>query len=220
LTGTSKDYVAGRQADTQAQVDLALSTQPTGEAVEGLVQRQCRDAGLHCVVLVGQRRAEDSHDPVAADTVDGAATALDDVGEHWNDAGLQLIRQIWFEAEDRLRQAGHVRDEDRDALLLAAAFRRFALIARGLPLYGAGSACLGPRCWAKPRGRSGRAIELNTTLGGERQRFGEPTRRLPLRAANGALKILNGAQADPGSLREGSLGQPGVQSVLSDQIAE
>jgi len=31
---------------------------------------------------------------------------------------------------------------------------------------------------------------------------------------------LNGAQADPGSLGEGSLSKPGVQSMLADQVAE
>jgi hypothetical protein len=121
---------------------------------------------------------------------------------------------------DRLSQAGHVRDEDRDALLFSARFLQFALIARGLPLRGTGSACLGACCWAKPRGRCGSAIELNTTLSGQRQRFGQTARRLPLRAPDGPLEILHRAHADSGSLGKGSLSKPGVQSILADQVAE
>jgi hypothetical protein len=34
------------------------------------------------------------------------------------------------------------------------------------------------------------------------------------------MEILHGAQADSGSLCEGGLRKPGVQSILADQIAE
>jgi hypothetical protein len=57
-------------------------------------------------------------------------------------------------------------------------------------------------------------------LGGERERFGETARRFALWAANGTLEILNGAQADPGSLGKGSLSKPGVQSMPANQVAE
>jgi hypothetical protein len=41
-----------------------------------------------------------------------------------------------------------------------------------------------------------------------------------LGAADGALEILHGAQADPGSLGKGCLSKPGVQSIPADQVTE
>jgi hypothetical protein len=89
-----------------------------------------------------------------------------------------------------------------------------------LPRGRGGSVRPGACCRAKPRRRSGSAIEPNTLIGGERERFGETARRLALRTANGTLEILNGAQADPGSFGEGRLSKPGIQSMLADQVAE
>ena len=47
---------------------------------------QRRVAGAPGVVLVGDRRAEDGHDPVAGELVDGALEALDGVGEDREEA--------------------------------------------------------------------------------------------------------------------------------------
>ena len=198
-----------------------LLGEPTGEAAERLVQRQCCDARLHRIVFVGQRRPEDRHDPVAAHAVDRPPTAVDDVDEHWRDAGLESIGQVRLEAVNRIGQAGHHGDQDGDALPLAAEVSRFARAVPRLSLGGAGparerSAC----CQARPRGRSGSDIELGTRLRGERERFGQTTGRVALGSADGALEILDGAHADPGPLGEGGLGEPGVQSMLAEQIAE
>ena len=137
------------------------------------------------------------------------------------DAGLESIGQVRLKAVDRLGQACHLSDQDGDALLLAAEVSRFARTVPGLSLGGTGSASEKSACRrARPRGRSGSAIKLDTTLVGERERFSQATGRVALGSADGALEILDGAHADPSLLGEGSLGEPGVQSMLADQIAE
>jgi hypothetical protein len=73
---------------------------------------------------------------------------------------------------------------------------------------------------ANTRDRSGGAIELNATLGGQSQRFGQTPRRLPLGSPHGPFEILHGALADFGSLGKGSLSKPRVQSIPADQVTE
>jgi hypothetical protein len=144
---------------------------------------------------------------------------VDDVDEQRHDRGLETIGQVRLESSYRVGQTGNLGNQDGDALSLTPEVTRFVRMVPGLPLgepvwhSTAGS-------WARPRGRSRGAIELSTPVRGECECVGQTTCGLSLRPAYGALEILDGTQANPGPLREGSLREPGVQSKLADQVAE
>jgi hypothetical protein len=121
---------------------------------------------------------------------------------------LEPIGQVRLETMDRLGQPGELGDEDGDALPLTFEMTRFARMVPELCSGGAGDRLLYEG--ARPRDRRCSAIELSTPLRGEREGFGQTTCRLPLGPAYGALEVLDGSQANPRPLGEGSLGEPGV----------
>ena len=76
-------------------------------------------AGPHRVVLVGERRAEERHDPVAHDLVDGALVAVDGL-HHALEHGIEeLARLLGVAVGQQLHRALEVGEEHRDLLALA-----------------------------------------------------------------------------------------------------
>ena len=76
-------------------------------------------AGPHGVVLVGQRRAEERHDPVAHDLVDRALVAVDGVHHPLEDGVEQLARFLGVAVGQELHGALEVGEQDGDLLPLA-----------------------------------------------------------------------------------------------------
>ena len=71
------------------------------------------------MVLVGQRRAEERHDPVAHDLVDGALVAVDGLHHPLEDRVEELPRLLGVAVGQQLHRALQVGEEDRDLLALA-----------------------------------------------------------------------------------------------------
>ena len=80
---------------------------------------QRRVAGPHRVVLVGERRAEERHDPVAHDLVHGALVAVDGLHHPLEDGVEELARLLGVAVGEQLHRALEVGEEHRDLLALA-----------------------------------------------------------------------------------------------------
>ena len=78
-----------------------------------------RVAGPHRVILVGQRRAEERHDPVAHDLVDRALVAVDRLHHPLEDRVEELARLLGVPVGEQLHRALEVGEEHRDLLALA-----------------------------------------------------------------------------------------------------
>ena len=74
------------------------------------------------MVLVGERRAEERHDPVAHHLVDGALVAVDRLHHALEHRVEDLARLLGVAVGEQLHRALEVGEEDRD--LLALAFQR------------------------------------------------------------------------------------------------
>ncbi len=69
--------LAGVEAHADLQREPVQLTELLGQQANALLHPERRIAGAHGVVLVGERRAEEGHDAVAHDLVDGALVAVD-----------------------------------------------------------------------------------------------------------------------------------------------
>ncbi len=73
----------------------------------------------HRVVLVGEGRAEQRHDPVAHHLVDGALVAVDGLHHPLEDGIEELARLLGVAVGEQLHRALEVGEEDGDLLALA-----------------------------------------------------------------------------------------------------
>ena len=71
------------------------------------------------MVLVGERRAEERHDPVAHDLVDGALVAVDGLHHALEHRVEELARFLGIAVGEQLHRALEVGEEHRDLLALA-----------------------------------------------------------------------------------------------------
>jgi hypothetical protein len=71
------------------------------------------------VVLVGQRGAEQRHDPVAHDLIDGPLVAVDGLHHELEDGVEEFPRLLGVTVGEQLHRALEVGEEDRDLLALA-----------------------------------------------------------------------------------------------------
>ena len=71
------------------------------------------------MVLVGHGRAEERHDPVAHDLVDGALVAVDGLHHPLEDRIEELPGLLGVAVGQQLHRALEVGEEDRDLLALA-----------------------------------------------------------------------------------------------------
>ncbi len=117
------DDLAGVDPDPHREVEPVLAAQlrrVLGDVVE---HPQRREAGAPGVVLVGDRGAEDGHDPVAGEFVDGALEAAHLVGEDREEAlhdPAPLLRVVLL---GQVHRALDVGEEHRDLLALAVRLR-------------------------------------------------------------------------------------------------
>ena len=71
------------------------------------------------MILVGQRGAEERHDPVAHHLVDGALVAMDGLHHALEDGVEELPRLLGVAVGQQLHRALEVGEEHRDLLALA-----------------------------------------------------------------------------------------------------
>ena len=90
-----------------------------GDVVEHLQRRVASPAGM---VLVGDGRAEDGHDAVAGELVDGALEALDRFREDGEEALHDLAPLLRVLTLGQVHRAAHVGEEHRYLLALTIVF--------------------------------------------------------------------------------------------------
>ena len=90
-----------------------------GVPLHRLLHPQRGVTGPHGVILVGQRRAEQRHDPVAHDLVDGALVAVDRLHHVLEHGVEELARFLWIAIGQQLHRPLQIGEEDGDLLALA-----------------------------------------------------------------------------------------------------
>jgi hypothetical protein len=90
-----------------------------GVPLDGLLHPQGGVAGADGMVLVGERRPEESHDPVAHDLVYRAFVAVDGLHHALEDGVQELAGLLWVAVGEQFHRALQVGEEDRDLLALA-----------------------------------------------------------------------------------------------------
>ena len=87
--------------------------------VDRLLHPERRVARAHGMILVGQRRAEQRHDAVAHDLVDGALVAVDRLHHPLEHRVEELPRLLGIAVGEQLHRALEVGEQHRDLLALA-----------------------------------------------------------------------------------------------------
>ncbi len=113
------DDLAGVQADADLDGDALRAADLLGVALDRLLHPQRGIAGADRVVLVGERRAEERHDPVAHDLVDGALVAVDGLHHALEHGVEELARLLGIAVGEQLHRALEVGEEHGDLLALA-----------------------------------------------------------------------------------------------------
>ena len=112
------DHLAGTEPDPHGEVD-APAAQLRCVGGELVLQMQRRVARTPGVVLMGDRRAEDGHDPVAGEGVDGSLEAVDASGQDGEDVSHDPPPLLRIRPLRHLHRADDVSEQDRDVLALA-----------------------------------------------------------------------------------------------------
>jgi hypothetical protein len=113
------DDLSRVQADADVSAHGLGSPERLGVAGHGLLHLERRIAGAHGVVLVGDRRAEQRHDPIAHDLVDGPLIPVDRLHHSLEHRIEELSRLLGIAVDQELHRALQVGEEDRDLLALA-----------------------------------------------------------------------------------------------------
>ncbi len=114
--------VAGVEADADLHLHALRAAQLLRVAPHAVLHPEGGIAGPHGVVLVGERRAEERHDPVAHHLVDGALVVVDGLHHALEHRIEELAGLFGVAVGEQLHGALEVGEEDGD--LLALAFER------------------------------------------------------------------------------------------------
>ena len=114
-TTTSPEFSPTRMLDRHPM----RASHALGVLLDRLLHPQRRVAGAHGVVLVGERRAEERHDPVAHHLVDRALVAVDRLHHALEHRVEELARLLGIAVGEQLHRALEVGEEDGDLLALA-----------------------------------------------------------------------------------------------------
>ena len=113
------DHLTGVQADADADRDAVLPANILRVPLHRLLHPERGVARADRVVLVGERSAEERHDPVAHHLVHGALVAVDGL-HHALEHGIEeLARLLGIAVGEQLHRALEVGEEDGDLLALA-----------------------------------------------------------------------------------------------------
>ena len=113
------DHLAGVEPDPDLHIDPVGSADLLGVPAHGGLHVEGGVAGPDGVILVGQRRAEERHDPVAHHLVDGALVAVDGLHHPLEDGIEELAGLLGVAVGQELHRALEVGEEHRDLLALA-----------------------------------------------------------------------------------------------------
>ena len=116
------DDLAGVQPDADLDHGRVRASHLLRVLLHALLHPERRVAGPHGVVLVGERRAEERHDPVAHDLVHRALVAVDRLHHPLEHGVEELARLLGIAVGQQLHRALEVGEEHGD--LLALAFER------------------------------------------------------------------------------------------------
>jgi hypothetical protein len=84
----------------------------------GLLHPERRVTGAHGMVLVGERRAEERHDPVAHHLIDSALVTVDRLDHALDHRFEELLRVLRIEVSKQLHRALDISEQHRDLLPL------------------------------------------------------------------------------------------------------
>jgi len=118
------DHLARIHADADLDGHAGRALRALGVTLRQLLEAQRRVAGTDRVVLVGQGRAEQRHDPITHDLVHRALVAMDSVHQEIEDRVEQGPRLLGIAIGEELHRALEVGEQDGD--LLALALQRLA----------------------------------------------------------------------------------------------
>ena len=113
------DDLARVQTDTDLHLDAMGAPDRFAIALHRLLHAERGVAGAHRMVLVGQRRAEERHDPVTHNLVDGAFVAVNGFHHVFEDGVEELARLLGIAVGKQLHRPLQIGEEDRDLLALA-----------------------------------------------------------------------------------------------------
>ncbi len=113
------DDVAGVEAHANREVEPVLALHLARVAAELPLQEQRGVTGALRVVLVGDGRAEQRHDPVARVLVHRALVAVHPVGQDREEAVEDAMPRFEIDLRGELHRALHVREHHRDRLAFA-----------------------------------------------------------------------------------------------------
>ena len=148
---------------------------PGHVAPDRVLHPQRRVAGAKRVILVRQRRAEEGHDPVAQDLVDGALVVVDRLHQGFEDRVEDLPRFLRIPVGQELERALQIGEEHGD--LLALAPERLAHAQHAIRQVPRRVGVRGGEAGAFGRTRPGGLRALRTEARGRRQRAGAPAAR-------------------------------------------
>jgi hypothetical protein len=112
------DDLSGVQADTDLDHGPVSAPQLFRVLLHALLHHERRIARPHCVVLVGDRRAEERHDPIAHYLVDGAFVPVDGLHHALEHRVEELARLLGIAVGEQFHRALEVGEEDRDLFAL------------------------------------------------------------------------------------------------------
>ncbi len=113
------DDLARVEPDPDLHVDTVRPARLRRVALHELLHPQRRVAGADGMVLVGHRRAEQRHDPIAHHLVDGALVAVDRLHHPLEDGVQELPGLLGIPIGEELHRAFHVGEQHRHLLALA-----------------------------------------------------------------------------------------------------
>jgi hypothetical protein len=176
-------HLARIEADPDAHLDAVGGARAVRLQLHRALDRERRVAGAHRVVLMRDRRAEQRHDPIAQDPVDGALVAVHAVHHHSQRRIQDAPRVLRIGVLDQRERALDVGEQHGD--LLALALER---VARAEDPLGQMTRGVGRR-----RGRDGR--RRGTVVRAERGDRREQLLAVPERGDAEFLEIVRGEAA-------------------------
>ena len=181
--------LAGVDPDAHREGEPVLALHLPRVAPELVAQMQRRVARPLGVVLVGDRRTEERHDPVAGVLVDRALEAVDAVRQDLEEAVQDPVPLLGVDLLGQLHRALHVGEEHGDLLALAfqGGLRLEDLVGEVLRGVVAGSA-FGSVCWSFLD--AGSALIAEASVLGQLRAAAWADRREPRSAGQAELRLL------------------------------
>jgi hypothetical protein len=115
----SHDDFTRIESHAYGEAESPCTFQLRGVSAKFVPQMQGRVAGTPGVILVGDGRPEDRHDPIAGELIDRPLETVHAVGEDLEEAVHDPIPLFWIDLLAELHRALHVSEEHRHLLPLA-----------------------------------------------------------------------------------------------------